>query len=222
MGKEIHLLGYGFNLADGPLNKHLNLTQKLRKERVTLQLAVINRFFGRTVVDLNKILYPSPRGTNKSDSPRSANDLSCRDTLMKPHLVHALLSQGLFSEYRAAAYWVAQNAQVPVQVPKLPIAAAIAMIVAAGGEAVLAHPGYIACESEVKLDSLLAELVPLGLRGLEVDYPYLGTSPAFADAAGEKKLIANMRRLAKRFKLKETRGSDAHDIEALKRFSSKC
>jgi len=202
MGKEIHLLGYGFNLTDGPLNKHLDLTQKLRKERVTLQLAIINRFFGRTVVDRDKVLIPS------------------RDTLMKPHLVHALLGQGLFSEYRAAAYWVAQNAQVPVQVPKLPIADAIAMIVAAGGEAVLAHPGYIACESEVKLDSLLAELVPLGLCGLEVDYPYLGTSPAFADAAGEKKLIANMRRLAKRFKLKETRGSDAHDVDALKRFSS--
>jgi len=56
MNREVHLLGYGFDLNDGPLNRHLVSTQKLRKERVTLQIAVINRFFGRMVVDPAQVL----------------------------------------------------------------------------------------------------------------------------------------------------------------------
>lgn len=204
LGREIHLLGYGFDLADLPLNRHLDSTREVRKERLTLQLAIINRYFGRTVVDPGKVF------------------IAGRDTLMKPHLVHAMLAQGLFSDYRAAAYWVSQNAQVAVQVPKLPIAAAIAMVVAAGGEAVLAHPGYIARESEITLESMLFELSALGLGGLEVDYPYLGTAPAFADAASAKAMIMQLRRLARRFKLKQTRGSDAHDTAALEKFAAQC
>jgi len=197
-------LGYGFDLDNGPLNQHLDLTQKLRKEKVSLQLAIINRFFGRKVVDPAKVMIPF------------------RDTLMKPHLVHALLDHGLFSEYRAAAYWVSQNAQVPVQVPKLPLANAISLIRSAGGEAVLAHPGYLVKETAISLISFLEEFVSLGLSGLEVDYPYLGTSPAFPDLASERAMIDELHTLVERFKLKITRGSDAHDTKALKKFAAKC
>jgi predicted metal-dependent phosphoesterase TrpH len=200
-GHEIHLLGYGFALDDKALNRHLGANQRLRRRKVQQQLALVNRFFGRKVVDAKKVLLPQ------------------RDTMMKPHLVHAMLDQGLFPEYREAARWLADMARVPVRVPKLPIAEAIAMIVAAGGEAVLAHPGYIACETEIKLEPFLAELVPLGLAGIEVEYPYLGTSPAFADAGSERVLIDQLRALAEQFHLKETRGSDAHDAEALKKFA---
>ncbi|MEI6614359.1 MAG: hypothetical protein WCL37_05635 [Chrysiogenales bacterium] len=139
---------------------------------------------------------------------------------MKPHLVHAMLDQGLFSEYRAANYWLSQNAQVPVVVPKLPLAAAIAMIRNAGGEAVLAHSGYLVREMNIPLMPLLEELIPFGLSGLEVDYPYLGTGTVFPDLASERRMIEELRALAVQFKLKETRGSDAHSTEALQTFSS--
>jgi 3',5'-nucleoside bisphosphate phosphatase len=200
-GREVHLLGYGFDLDDRPLNQHLDLIQKLRKEKVMLQLAIINRFFGRPVINLDQVLIKK------------------RDTLMKPHLVQAMLDQGLFSGYRAAAYWLGQNAQVPVVVPKLPLAAAIDLIVHAGGEAVLAHPGYMVKETEISLVSFLKEFVPLGLAGLEVEYPYAGTSPAFPNLESEQKLIEELHTLAGRFNLKETRGSDAHDVETLEKFS---
>ena len=203
MNREVHLLGYGFDLNDGPLNRHLVSTQKLRKERVTLQIAVINRFFGRMVVDPAQVLIEG------------------RDTLMKPHLVHAMLAQGLFADYRAAAYWVSQNAVVAIEVPKLPLDKAIAMVRGAGGEAVLAHPGYLVREGGIPLETLIRELVAMGLSGLEVDYPYLGSSPMFADAGSERRFIEELRRVARRFKLKETRGSDAHDTEALKKFAAR-
>jgi len=203
---ELHLLGYGFRLDDRALNRHLGTNQRLRRRKVQQQLALVNRFFGRKVVDARKVLLPQ------------------RDTMMKPHLVHAMLDQGLFPEYREAARWLAEMARVPVRVPKLPLADAVAMVRDAGGEAVLAHPGYMARETDISLEAFLAELVPLGLAGLEVDYPYYQEkepSPVFPDPASERAMIAELRELAERFRLKMTRGSDAHDTEALKRFAER-
>jgi 3',5'-nucleoside bisphosphate phosphatase len=219
--REVHLLGYGFDLDDAALNRHLERTQKLRKERVMLQLAIVNRFFGRQVIDLEQVLFPLPSLPRTSNlEPRT----SVRDTLMKPHMVHAMLEQGLFSEYRAANYWLSQNAQVPVVVPKLPLADAIAMVCHANGEAVLAHPGYLVRENGFALAPLLQELVALGLAGIEVDYPYYQEkwpAKAFPDKAAERAMIDELRALAVRFKLKATRGSDAHDAEALRKFAIK-
>jgi predicted metal-dependent phosphoesterase TrpH len=202
--EELHLLGYGFRLDDPALHGRLRQVQGLRRQKVLRQLEDINRFFGRKVVERRKVLLPQ------------------RDSLMKPHLVHAMLDEGLFPDYREAARWLSLNAQVPIFVPKLPMADAIRMINAAGGEAVLAHPGYIVAETEIKLDEMLAELVPLGLAGIEVEYPYYQEkepAAAFPDKAAEDAMIAELERLAARFRLKATRGSDAHDAEALKAFA---
>lgn len=203
--EELHLLGYGFDLADKALHERLRLVQGLRRQRILRQLEDINRFFGRKVVERKRVLLPQ------------------RDSLMKPHLVHAMLDQGLFPEYREAAKWLSANAAVPIHVPKLPMADAIALIVRAGGEAVLAHPGYIVAETGIKLEEMLAELAPLGLAGIEVDYPYYQEkepAPAFPDQAAEAAMIETLRALAERFRLKATRGSDAHDVEALKKYAA--
>jgi predicted metal-dependent phosphoesterase TrpH len=204
--QELHLLGYGFAVEDKALNERLRLVQGLRRQRVLRQLEDINRYFGRKVVERQKVLLPQ------------------RDSLMKPHLVHAMLAQGLFPEYREAARWLSLNAGVPIHVPKLPIADAIAMIVRAGGEAVLAHPGYIVAETGIRLEEMLAELVPLGLAGIEVDYPYFQEkepAPAFPDTAAESAMVEQLRELAERFHLKATRGSDAHDPDALKHYAER-
>lgn len=202
--EELHLLGYGFDLADKAVNERLRLVQGLRRQRILRQLEDINRFFGRKVVERKKVLLPQ------------------RDSLMKPHLVHAMLEEGLFPDYREAARWLSVNAAVPIHVPKLPMADAIAMIVRAGGEAILAHPGYIVAETEIRLEEMLAELIPLGLAGIEVDYPYYQEkepAPAFPDKAAEAAMIGKLRDLAAGLNLKATRGSDAHDVEALKKYA---
>lgn len=200
---EVHLLGYNINLNDEALNAHLNLTQGLRKQRVTLQIELINRHFGKMVVDPSQVIVPN------------------RDTLMKPHLVHAMLNQNLFSTYGEANRWVSENAKVPVVVPKLPLADGVRMIHNAGGEAVLAHPGYLIREKGISLEPMLTELIPMGLSGIEVDYPYMSTSRSFPDLEAEYTMIRELQSLAERFKLKATRGSDAHSIEALVRLNNR-
>ncbi|MCU0237431.1 MAG: PHP domain-containing protein [Acidobacteria bacterium] len=204
--REVHLLGYGFRIDDPALNHHLTATQRVRKQRVRLQLAIINQFFKRKVVDSKKVFLPQ------------------RDTLMKPHLVHAMIGQGLFADYRQAAGWLSEIARVQVHVPKLPLADAIAMIRNAGGEAVLAHPGYMVKETDISLLSFLEQFIPCGLAGMEVDYPYFQEKepgPPFPDPASEQAMVAELRALAERFHLKATRGSDAHDVEALKAFAGR-
>jgi predicted metal-dependent phosphoesterase TrpH len=200
---EVHLLGYYINLNNEALNAHLNLTQGLRKQRVALQIELINRHFGRIVVDSSQIFVAK------------------RDTLMKPHLVHALLNQELFPNYGEANRWISDSAKVPVVVPKLPLADGVGMIHNAGGEAVLAHPGYLVREKGISLESLLTELIPIGLSGLEVDYPYMGTSRFFPDLKSENTMISELQSLAKRFKLNATCGTDAHSVEALVRLNSR-
>ena len=202
--RELHLLGYGFHVDDPALNRHLVATQRVRKQRVRLQLAIINQFFKRKVVDSKKVFLPQ------------------RDTLMKPHLVHAMIDQGLFADYRQAAGWLSEIARVQIHVPKLPLPDAIAMIRNAGGEAILAHPGYMVRETDVSLAAFLEEFVPLGLAGMEVDYPYFQEKepgPPFPDLASEQAMIAELRELSARFAIKATRGSDAHDVEALQAFA---
>jgi 3',5'-nucleoside bisphosphate phosphatase len=200
---EVHLLGYRIGLDNRALNAHLELTQGLRRERVALQIELINRHFGGTVVDASRVFVAG------------------RDTLMKPHLVHAMLSRELFRDYGEANRWLSESAKVPVTVPKLPLADGVRMIRNAGGEAVLAHPGYLAREKGVSLDILLAEMIPLGLSGLEVDYPYCGTSRSFPDHASEQAMVRELQALAKRLKLNATRGSDAHSVEALVRLNAR-
>jgi 3',5'-nucleoside bisphosphate phosphatase len=191
-GKEVHLLGYGFALNDGPLNTHLAHTQALRRQKVLAQLDIVNRHYGRTVIDPQQIILPR------------------RETLMKPHLVHALMQQELFAEYRAAAVWLSEHARVPIEVPKLPIVEAIRLIAKAGGYTVLAHPGFLVREAGIDLLRMLPELLAAGLTGLEVEYPYGGAGPAFPTPESEQEMIREAQRAANHFGLLTTCGSDAH------------
>jgi predicted metal-dependent phosphoesterase TrpH len=84
-GMEVHVLGYGFDLGDRALSDYLARNQALRRRKVQLQIEIVNRHFGRLVVDPERVFLPR------------------RDTMMKPHLVHAMLALGLFDGYRAAA-----------------------------------------------------------------------------------------------------------------------
>ena len=204
-GYEVHLLGYGFDLNNKALNDHLETTQHERREKTTQQIAAVNAHFGRIVVDPDQVF------------------ISFRDTLMKPHLIHEMLDQKLFSEYREAASWLKNNIRVPATIHKPSIQEAVSLLIQAGGKPVLAHPGYLVKEAPFSLETLLEDVVPLGLAGLETEYPYWtpqqdGKKPFPHRKRGEK-MVGTIRQLANKFKLETTRGSDAHDIPRLEFFA---
>jgi predicted metal-dependent phosphoesterase TrpH len=201
-GVEIHILGYHIDPAHTELNRYLGQVQGLRRQRVADQIRQINEHFDREIVSVDKVFAAH------------------RDTVMNPHLVHALLDSGHFTEYRPAARWIKENITPAVTVPKPTCIDMIRLVHQAGGQAVLAHPGYYIKEHQLSLDRLLAELLPAGLDGLEVDYRYRSTSPFFASLADETAMVEYLRGEARRNGLWITRGSDAHRIAELKAFHS--
>ncbi len=197
---EIHVLGYGIDVKNKVLNDYLTIIHSQRKHRILEQLEKINQFYKKEVIKKDEIFIPH------------------RDTLMKPHLVHALLEKGLFSEYRDAGRWVSENAKSSVVVPKPSTAEMIELVRKAGGEAFLAHPGYFILEHGLDLDKMVVELQPLGLAGLEVEYPYFQTSPKFQTREIEMEMINSLKQTARKYNLKTSRGSDAHHLDQMRAF----
>jgi predicted metal-dependent phosphoesterase TrpH len=190
-GVEVHLLGYEVRLGEGALAAHLARVAELRSERARREIEIVNRLLGTDAVRESEVF------------------IAGRQTLMKPHFIHPLLAKGLFPSYKAASAWYKQNVHSGVEVDKPGLAEAIALVHAAGGSAVLAHPAYYAREG-VAVVPRLAELHALGLDGLEVDYPYHACSPDAFSADAEAAAVAELRAAATAHGLRMTRGTDCH------------
>lgn len=199
---EVHVLGYGIDVKNRELTDYLANIHFLRKQRIEEQLEKINHFYKKEVIKKGEIFIPH------------------RDTLMKPHLVHALLKKDLFSEYREASCWMSENAKSSIVVPKPSVAEMIGLVRGAGGQAFLAHPGYFILEGGLNIDKMIIELQPLGLTGLEVEYPYFQSGPKFQSREIEEEMINSLKQTARKYNLKTSRGSDAHHLEQMRAFNA--
>ena len=178
---DIHLLGYGFDPQDLCLNRELTEFQEFRAgrnrqiiERVNTKLADE----GRAPIDPDKV------------------SKLAGGTIGRPHIARALREAGYVAHNDEAF----QRYLVPCNVPKryFPIDDAIRLIHRSGGVAVLAHPPYITRKRR-KLEALVAELVGLGLDGIE----------AYNNGSNMEDTDWLIK-LARRHKLIVTGGSDFH------------
>jgi predicted metal-dependent phosphoesterase TrpH len=200
-GKEIHILGHEIDILYKPLRQYLDHTQEMRKKKVREQIQGINAHFKRDIINEKDIFLPF------------------RDTLMKPHVVYPLLQHNLFSDYREAAKWLTTEIKTITNVPKPSAREIITLIKNAGGKAVLAHPGYYILENGLNIQEMIEDFLPIGLDGLEVFYPYVGTSRSFRDPRREEKIINLLSELAQTYHLLATCGSDAHELEQMRIYS---
>jgi 3',5'-nucleoside bisphosphate phosphatase len=176
-GSPIHILGYGIDEHDAALSEVL---QSVHDERETRAKAIIERL-NRLRVDITFEMVRDVVG----DAP-----------ITRAHIGYALVGHGFvrsqgeaFGRYlsnRGPAF-VLQETLTPVQ--------AIESIHAAGGVAIIAHPGI------TKRDELIKSLVGSGLDGLESFHPN-----------HTRTLTRYYERLASRYGLITTGGSDAHGL----------
>lgn len=147
---DLHLLGYGFDHRQSALAAELEQFQSFRARRnekiidgVNLKLAGE----GRSPVD-----------------PAEVRRLA-GGSIGRPHIAQVLKKKGYVTGNDEAFV----RYLVPCNVPKyfFPADKAIDLIHACGGVAVLAHPPYVTREYH-QLETLVAELVDLGLDGVEV------------------------------------------------------
>jgi predicted metal-dependent phosphoesterase TrpH len=201
---EIHVLGYGIDTEYRELNDYLTEVQQLRKKRLAEQIKQVNAALDFDI---------------EEDEGPIIDDI--RDTVMNPHLVRPLLNRGLFKEYREAAQWVQEHTNSSVLIPKPTTCEMIKMIQSAGGEAFIAHPGYYVEESGLDLDTMVKDFNNCGIAGIEIIFPYYQTSPKFDTLEREAAFFKRLHQVADTFQLKTSKGSDAHDLEKMRRFADR-
>ena len=206
---ELHMLGFGLDIENSALNAHLGQIQASRKRRAAEQADAINTHYGKKVINLDAICA------------------RCQ-TFMNPHLIHEMIDQGLFDDYelpdryKKAQSWMKKNIRVNAVIQKPTAEEMIRLIHDADGTAVLAHPGYYVKDG-YNLQNLVADLKELGMDGIEVVYPYFQEdSREFPTLAHEKEAVKMIRELGHKYELSESSGSDAHQLEQLRAFHSRC
>ncbi len=147
--QDLHLLGYGFDPCDAMLNRALADFRTFRTGRSERVLENINR----RLVDEGRQPLAFAEVRNLAGG-----------TIGRPHIGRALLAAGYVRDMEDSF----ARYLVPCNEPKrfFPLDEAIALVHAAGGCTVLAHPPFIGVDDS-ELEPLLDEYIGLGLDGLE-------------------------------------------------------
>lgn len=177
----LHLLGYGIDPRSAVLAE---LTRQLLNDRDTRNPRIIARLNELGVaVSMDEWIAEAGGGV-----------------VGRPHLAAILVRKGYASSIKDAFNrFIGSGAAAYVPRRRLPPSEAIRMIADSGGVAVLAHPPQLRITNDAELERVVKDLVDLGLSGIEVLH-------SDHDAAW----IARCERLATKFGLLRTGGSDFH------------
>lgn len=150
---SLHILGYLFDPTHPELAAEL---ERLRTDRTRRARAMVDR--------LAELGAP----VTWEQVSRLAGD----GAVGRPHIARALVAAGVVDDVPAAftAEWIGDGGRAYVEKYSLDPARAIALVHDAGGVAVFAHPGA-STRGPVVTEDQIAELVSVGLDGLEVDHP---------------------------------------------------
>lgn len=177
----MHILGYGVD-PDSPQLK--NLTQILIAGRDNRNPKIVAKLNDLGVAVTMKEWEDEAKG----------------GVLGRPHLAAVLARKGYVSSIKQAFdKYIGQGAPAYFDKERLTPKQAIERIHAAGGLAVLAHPIQLRMQNDAQLEQLIKNLADMGLAGIEVLH-----------SDHDPTLIDKYTRLADRFGLLKTGGSDFH------------
>lgn len=178
---ESHVLGYFVDPADPALQESL---VKLRAARLERGRAIVSKLQALGVdVTMERVLEIAGHGS-----------------VGRPHIAQAICEAGATRGINGAfGKFLARGAPAFVPRAKMDPEQAIAVIIGAGGAAVLGHPGKIGN------DSLIERLVQAGLAALEVYH-----------TDHNRDATRRFRRMAARHGLIATGGSDSHGMRGEK------
>ncbi|ANW18289.1 PHP domain-containing protein [Streptomyces clavuligerus] len=151
-GMSMHLLAYLFDPAEPELLREREL---LRDDRVPRARAMVAK--------LRELGVPI--------TWERVAEIAGDGSVGRPHLASALVELGVVPTVSDAftQEWIADGGRAHVVKHELDPFAAVRLVKAAGGVAVLAHPGAAKRGRSVS-DSTIAELAAAGLDGIEVDH----------------------------------------------------
>ena len=151
-GGEMHILGYYID----PQNRHLQ--QALRRLRGYRDMR-------------NPRIIEKLQGMGFDISLAEVSAMAPREVIGRPHFAAVMKQKGYVRD-NEQAFELYLGAGKPAYVKKerLTPREGIALIAAAGGIPVLAHPKYLSANRGPNLEGMVEELMKYGLKGIEVFY----------------------------------------------------
>jgi hypothetical protein len=178
-GKEIHVLGY---FVDFTSKAFLNDLIHLREGRHRRNQMLIKR--------LNEL------GIAITLDEVAAKQTDPNGNVGRPHFAQVLVDKKVVNTIQEAFdFYLGEGGKAYVSTPRISPEEGVQLIVRHGGIPVLAHPGLY------HDDSLISQLMPVGLKGIEVYHP---------DHSPED--LVKYKDLALRYQLLATGGSDFHGM----------
>src|SRR5687768_7726940 len=183
----MHILGYGVDPQSPTLR---DLTTQLLEGRDNRNPKIVAR--------LNELGVSITM--QEVEEEARATGVDSKKPIGRPHIAAVLLRKGYVSGIKQAFdKYLAQGGAAYFDKERLTMRQAMDLIRASGGMPVLAHPVQLRTGNDAELDRVVKDLVDLGLVGLE-------TIHSDHDAG----LIEKYTRLADRYGLLKTGGSDFH------------
>jgi 3',5'-nucleoside bisphosphate phosphatase len=181
-GTSVHVLCYWMDVEDEGLQREL---RRLRDDRFRRGELMVERLSALGLpIEFERV-----------------RQIAGEATIVRPHIAQAMVEAGhVESEKEAFERWIGDGRPGHVAKHALDPVDAVALIRAARGVCVLAHPGMWGDQSSVP-DTLIERMAAAGMRGLEVDHP---------DHTPEA--VEHYRRLAGDLGLVATGGSDCHGL----------
>lgn len=149
---SIHVLAYLFDREDGPLAVEM---RRLRTDRLHRGMAMVDRMVAAGVpISREQVL-----------------DIAAGAPVGRPHIARSLIDAGLVASVgEAFASYLSGRGPFYVAKADTALTAAIGLIRAAGGAAVIAHPRARGAAAVTDLD-FFRTCANAGLTGIEVDHP---------------------------------------------------
>lgn len=180
--REIHMLGYGLDPDDPALRAELARLRSGRFNRARLMVERLNELGVEIAWE-------------------RVQEIAGDENVGRPHVARAMLETGYIKEIKEAFTedYIGNGGRAYVERVKITPQEAIAQIRAAGGVAVLAHPGRFRSDDDTIDDATILRYIEAGLQGIEVFY-----------SRHTKRMEAHYSAMADRFGLLKTGGSDDH------------
>ena len=152
MGGSLHILGYGVDVNDAPLEQTLADLQQAREERIPRIIDLLNRTgIAITIAEVTALVGKGTAG--------------------RPHVARALIQAGVAKDVNDAFdRYLAKGQPAYVEKRRVDCRLAIELILGAGGIPVLAHPYLVPGGRSESLLALLGPLSDMGLMGIEAYY----------------------------------------------------
>ena len=182
---SMHILGFFIDIGNKGLKERLSLLQETRAKRNPKMVQKLREL--GVEISYDEVVHASGGGQ-----------------VGRPHFAHVLLKKGYVSTVQEAFdQYLGKGAPAYVNKFRFDPKEAMGLIREAQGIPVLAHPFTLHIPSPHQLSAILAELVQLGLMGIEISYP-----------EHTEDQISLYKDLAEKHGLLVTGGSDYHGIEA--------